>query len=172
MEPDVSSLTMYQRLWEHVCWSYPIFTYEAPENSVDLGKITTEGDEHDYSPGPMHYWYRHLNSGIRVVLQRPADRHDLYPFINVYADKPDIESVVAGLDIGLDLMWRADHDKNGWNKILAYFNEHYRFGLFRLDDNNNEFLMESKLNKFGAHCLALEYEAKGHKQDYYVKEVT
>lgn len=172
MEVDINSLTPYQRLWDHVCWQYPLFTYNAPENSIDLGEITAEGDEHDYSPGPMQYWFRHLSSGIRVVLQRPSDCHDHYPFINVHADKPEIDQIIAELDLDLEVMWRADQNGKEWNNVLAHFAKQYKYGLYRLDDNYNEFLMESKLNKYGAHCLAIEYQRKGHKQDYYVREVT
>lgn len=43
--------------------------------------------------------------------------------------------------------------------------------LFRLDDNGNDFLMESFLTEFSANWVRRKYEAKGHKQLYFVRHM-
>jgi len=43
------------------------------------------------------------------------------------------------------------------------------FSVWRLDDNNNEFLVRSGLTEEDALALVREYEAKGHRQAYWVK---
>jgi hypothetical protein len=43
------------------------------------------------------------------------------------------------------------------------------FSVWRLDDNNNEFLVRDKLTEQEALALVREYEGKGHRQAYWVK---
>ena len=43
------------------------------------------------------------------------------------------------------------------------------FSVWRVDDNNNEFLVRDKLTEQEALALVREYEAKGHRQAYWVK---
>ena len=43
------------------------------------------------------------------------------------------------------------------------------FSVWRLDDNNNEFLVRDRLTEHEAQALVREYEAKGHRQAYWVK---
>jgi len=43
------------------------------------------------------------------------------------------------------------------------------FSVWRLDDNNNEFLVQDRLTEHEALALVREYEAKGHRQAYWVK---
>ena len=43
------------------------------------------------------------------------------------------------------------------------------FSVWRLDDNNNEFLVRDRLTEHEALALVREYEAKGHRQAYWVK---
>lgn len=169
LNPD--NFTDYQKLWEHVTPSYPLYLYDAPEGSIDLGPFTTEGDLFDSSPGPMHYWYKELASGIRIVLQRPADDHDRYRFINVYADKLLIDQVIKELDIRLPVTWRTDSHQELWQQVQAFYKKRYSYALTRLDDNNNEYVVESNLCEEGARCMAYRYEMKGHKQSYFVRKI-
>ncbi|MEX6502772.1 hypothetical protein [Pseudomonas zhanjiangensis] len=41
--------------------------------------------------------------------------------------------------------------------------------LVRLDDNGNEFVVRSGLSRAAADALAREFEARGHKQSYWVR---
>lgn len=43
------------------------------------------------------------------------------------------------------------------------------FSVWRLDDNNNEFLVRGGLTEDEALELVREFEAKGHKQAYWVR---
>jgi hypothetical protein len=43
------------------------------------------------------------------------------------------------------------------------------FSVWRLDDNNNEFLVRDGLTEEEALALVREYEGKGHRQAYWVK---
>lgn len=46
------------------------------------------------------------------------------------------------------------------------------FSVWRLDDNNNEFLVRDGLTEDKALALVREYEGKGHRQAYWVKKKT
>jgi hypothetical protein len=46
-----------------------------------------------------------------------------------------------------------------------------KWGLFRLDDNDNTFLMERFTYQVDAEFAAMAYEAKGHHQSYWVEPV-
>jgi hypothetical protein len=46
------------------------------------------------------------------------------------------------------------------------------FSVWRLDDNNNEFLVRGGLTEEEALALVREYEGKGHRQAYWVKKET
>ncbi|MCY1542563.1 hypothetical protein D9M68_783180 [compost metagenome] len=41
--------------------------------------------------------------------------------------------------------------------------------LVRLDDNGNEFVVRGDLTRAAAEALAREFEARGHKQSYWVR---
>jgi hypothetical protein len=43
------------------------------------------------------------------------------------------------------------------------------FSVWRLDDNNNEFLVRCGLTEEEALALVREYEGKGHRQAYWVR---
>lgn len=43
------------------------------------------------------------------------------------------------------------------------------FSVWRLDDNGNEFLVRDGLTEDEAMALVREYEARGHKQAYWVR---
>lgn len=43
------------------------------------------------------------------------------------------------------------------------------FSVWRLDDNNNEFLVRGGLTEEEALALVREYEGKGHRQAYWVR---
>lgn len=47
--------------------------------------------------------------------------------------------------------------------------ERGRFFRLRLDDNNNEFLVRDGLTEEEALALVREFEARGHRQAYWVK---
>ena len=42
------------------------------------------------------------------------------------------------------------------------------FSVWRLDDNNNEFLVRDRLTEEEALALVREYEGRGHRQAYWV----
>ena len=44
------------------------------------------------------------------------------------------------------------------------------FSVWRLDDNNNEFLVRDGLTEEEALTLVRDYEGRGHKQAYWVKQ--
>lgn len=46
------------------------------------------------------------------------------------------------------------------------------FSVWRLDDNNNEFLVRDGMTEEEALALVREYEGKGHRQAYWVKRVS
>ena len=53
-------------------------------------------------------------------------------------------------------------------EVLA--NQQPRFGVWRLDDNGNEFLVRGFWSIGDAHALREELAARGHKQTYWVRD--
>jgi len=113
----------------------------------------------------------------------------------LYAD-PDTEPLIRRLgaapwskrfDCGLELRFEVDEERL---TILADVDdpEHVRYHLkgwglslhprdpepdrpwqvWRQDDNGNDFLMMTFATERGAHCIAHLFEARGHKQHYWV----
>ena len=46
------------------------------------------------------------------------------------------------------------------------------FSVWRLDDNNNEFLVRDGMTEDEALALVREFEGRGHRQAYWVKRQT
>ncbi|MFC5696344.1 hypothetical protein ACFPU0_12355 [Pseudomonas sp. GCM10022186] len=46
-----------------------------------------------------------------------------------------------------------------------------RWCVKRLDDNGNVFVLRAGLTRDEAECLVAEYQARGHKQSYWVERV-
>ena len=44
-----------------------------------------------------------------------------------------------------------------------------RWCLLRLDDNGNEFVVRDNLTRAAAEALQREFEARGHKQSYWLR---
>jgi hypothetical protein len=64
-------------------------------------------------------------------------------------------------------MMRDRKDQNGMQNAGSQ-NER-DFSVWRLDDNNNEFLVRGGLTEEEALALVREYEGKGHRQAYWVR---
>lgn len=62
---------------------------------------------------------------------------------------------------------RDRKDQDGMEKIASQ--EEPKFSVWRLDDNNNEFLVRDGLTEEEALALVREYEGKGHRQAYWVR---
>ena len=61
-------------------------------------------------------------------------------------------------------------ERKGWEETESDFSQGKPdFSVWRLDDNNNEFLVRGGLTEEEALALVREYEGKGHRQAYWVK---
>ena len=61
-------------------------------------------------------------------------------------------------------------DQDGMKKNVSQ--EEPKFSVWRLDDNNNEFLVRGGLTEEEALALVREYEGRGHRQAYWVGKET
>lgn len=170
MYRDPDSYTPFQKLWENVAWGAPLFLYNVANNLGELGDRATVGDEHDYAPGPMEYWYKELESGKKIVLQHPIDYPKEEDFLNVYSDSIEIDEIIEELNLSLSVGWRADSNEEAWKLLLARFKEIYCWNVLRLDDNDNTFIIQKGLSESGAKAEAFRYEKKGHKQTYWAEK--
>lgn len=170
MYEDVEEYTPYQKLWNNVVWSFPLFSYKANSLLSFLGPATTKGDRHDSSPGPMEYWLKKLPSGASVVLQHPIGHPKEEDFLMVYSEHTDIDKLISELGFDLEVDWRADSNKECWPRVLEHFKSVYSWSLMRLDDNDNEFVIKSGLSESGAKAEANYFEKKGHKQTYWAEK--
>lgn len=60
-----------------------------------------------------------------------------------------------------------DHWEDGFSPVAG----EPKYSVWRQDDNGNIFLVKDKLTEIDAFRLVREFEDKGHKQSYWVKEI-
>ena len=169
---DPDQYTPYQKLWEQACWSYPLFSFKVTSDLDFLGDVTAFSDEHDDSPGPMEYWCKVFESGTVAVLQHPIDMAGYQDIIMVYANHMDIERLIKELNMPFSVDWRADSDPEHRCEIEQYFEKHYQWRVLRYDDNDNQFVIQSNMSEVGAKAMAYRFEKRGHKQIYWVENLS
>ncbi len=62
-------------------------------------------------------------------------------------------------------------DKDNWTEGFVTETYETKYSAWRQDDNGNIFLVQDRLTENDAFRLVREFEDKGHKQTYWVKEI-
>jgi hypothetical protein len=168
----------FQRLLE-VSWrSPPLATFETIAAVIDarfgapsLRDLDSNGigdfDAHllQFRCGlEVALWRFHLAAGGL----RPVDPKSEPSIYEIHANEPDLEHVAHHIHIAFERMspW-LDYSSG---RPLAPPRPH-RFRAMRLDDNGNEFLVKAVSSRCEADELVREYEARGHKQTYWIEEL-
>lgn len=137
--------------------------------SVFLGLFGTRHAEHpaDWdAPGPVELWFFDLPWGHKITLEY----HLAISQVHIHVDSLEIEAVVEFIGLG-------KYPRH----LSAYFIDLLRSGavehapalirsnLYRQDDNGKQFLVHSYESQRIAHYYQQIYEARGHKQRYWVE---
>ena len=97
--------------------------------------------------------------GLNHYHDPPSDAEEAFSIQGRRHSENDLSSLLVTLGISQeDILW-FNNDALG--------NE---CELWRLDDNGNEYRMETYDNRVKAELTRLEYESKGHKQTYFLKD--
>jgi len=86
-------------------------------------------------------------------------------------DKPDIESLIVKSSVVAECKnCERLHILNNDGTFSTYEKTSSNWSVWRQDDNGNEIRMASLLKESEAQALVDEFEARGHKQMYWIKE--
>jgi hypothetical protein len=89
-------------------------------------------------------------------------------WFEVHANQRDLEHIGFHLGVAPATMSRWSARDSG----VVDSTPAHRYRVMRQDDNGNEFLVSSVSSRCEADALAREYEARGHKQTYWVDETS
>lgn len=102
---------------------------------------------------------------LSIQSQRPDGSH--FDGVLLDAGKKSTETeLLRTVAEKLGVVW--GEDELGWWAAVQ-FPEFPSWSVRRLDDNDNEFVVQSNLTETQANSLAKEYEEKGHKQSYWAR---
>ncbi|SEL64286.1 hypothetical protein SAMN05518845_109180 [Variovorax sp. YR750] len=118
------------------------------------------------APGPVELWFFELPWGHKITIER----HKSIDWFNIYLESLEIEAV---LDF-LELRAFETHVEAYMVDLLrarypVYTKDLGPCRLFRLDDNGNRILMHEYESRRVADYYQRVYEARGHKQLYWVE---
>jgi len=100
-------------------------------------------------------------------------------FIGAYSSKENAEKAVKRLSSQPGFQDLPDSffineyqiNQDHWNEGFITEQHEPLFAVWRQDDNGNIYLVKDRITEIDAFNLVREYEGKGHKQSYWVKEI-
>lgn len=130
------------------------------------GPPTEEGEDLLPGLGNVFHWGLTWPCGCEVGLWMMDPRGGLYPgpqYANLITNDPDERHCLHHLDqpsLG-EIIWHAEaksrpRDPDPWT-------------LYRQDDNGGRFPMRTFDSRIAAECARRTYEARGHKQFYWIE---
>lgn len=147
---------------------WPVVAVEVPYD-VFLGQFGARHSDHpaDWdAPGPVELWFFELPWGHRIILEY----HLLISQVQIHVDSLEIDAVLEFLGLGgypryLDAyeigLMKNEHSSRRRAQVPC--------SLYRQDDNGNQFLVQSYESERVASYYQQVYEARGHKQSYWVE---
>jgi hypothetical protein len=124
--------------------------------------------------GPFDYYDLRFACGLEVGLERAQLGRQLQPidplvepsWWGVYAIDRDLEHIAFHLGVAAAALV-ANCDREGRPVVPP---PRHRFVVMRQDDNGNQLPVQAVSSRCEADALAASYEARGHKQTYWVEE--
>lgn len=153
-----------EKEWSEIASPYQLCTLEItlPQLASDFGFKLTSYAEHGL--GKLEFVIVKIDN-INYWLSSPHAQQELGTSVQIQSFEPDSKTALNKLLSELklnenDLLWKNDYLGPA------------KWALYRLDDNTNEALIKVFLSKSSAQFVAEQYEQKGHKQSYFVHELT
>lgn len=126
--------------------------------------------------GPCHLtnrcedaWAFGFGCGLEVLVvhHRDAEKGRLW---ELEGNLPEVQHALEHLGLSdVPVTWRAERSRRYDRKNSV---EPPQFGVWRLDDNGNEALVEVLASEATANCVVNTYEGRLHKQTYFVRDVS
>ncbi len=118
------------------------------------------------APGPVELWFFELPWGLKVGLEY----HLSISEFNVAVDRFENEAMLNYLDLGRHThYWNFGSIELHKNAVPVLSEGLHPHSLYRLDDNGNTVLMRTYESRRVADYFQLVYEARGHRQLYWVE---
>ncbi|MFN8360857.1 MAG: hypothetical protein U0264_13165 [Candidatus Kapaibacterium sp.] len=160
---EVDDIKQYMHYSAHIgSWKLPL-----PELEKLIGIHHREMDEGDNEPGPAVYWHWRSDCGLIINgIYHLSQEYVEIITINDYSG----EHLLHHLHLPGEPWWLEPNptlQASARNPI-----DKTQYSLWRQDDNGGEYCIQNKLSKLHAECLLLEFEAKKHKQMYWIAEDT
>jgi hypothetical protein len=151
--------------WPNVWW---LCTLELdPDEGVRrFGPFHREETDSAVVAGPEEAWAFGFPCGLEVLLirHRGVQKGRLW---ELQGNLPEPQHAIEHLGVtSAPVTWRADRVRAHETKIQT---EPGRFEVWRLDDNGNEALVDVLGSEATANCVVHSYEARPHKQTYFVR---
>lgn len=153
-----------EKEWPETASPYQLCTLRVnlPQLASDFGFKLTSYSEHGL--GKLEFCIVRIDD-INYLLSSPHAQQGFGTSVQIQSFEPDSRKALNKLlnELKLsesELLWKTDYLGPA------------KWALYRLDDNNNEALIEVFLSKSSAKFVAEQYEIKGHKQCYFVRELT
>lgn len=118
------------------------------------------------APGPVELWFFQLPWGLKITLEYHLSISDF----NIYTERLELDAVMEYLDLGGQTCYRHHATIAQLQSDHPLFTQDlHPFNLYRLDDNGNTALMHTYESQRVANYYQQVYEARGHKQLYWVE---
>lgn len=177
-EPALSELKQAKRLAFPVAISYPLCGFigcrlSAKQVAEALGPphLTDEID----GAGTGDLWAYEFACGLKLFVQIP---HAAYHPGEIVMDSPEISHALRHLPfhesdlVPMSPQARAEICKaiiDRYPQRRAEIESLHAFQVWRIDDNGNVFAVGEPTSEGDARCLVAQFEARGHKQTYWVE---
>jgi len=156
-------------------WSSPSYaTFEAIASQIEtrLGP-PTERDLDSNGVGLFDCYHLQFACGLEIALWRfhlsrelrPIDAARELSIFEIHANRPELEHALFHLGVSVDACARrADRDGTPLSAAVPS-----SWIVMRQDDNGNRYEVARVTSRCEAESLARQYEARGHKQIYWVE---
>ena len=151
--------------WQDVWW---LCTFELdPEDGVRrFGPCHREEEDPSVVAGPEEAWAFGFPCGLEVLVIHPRGVHEGRLW-ELQGNLPEPQHALEHLGLtAVPVTWRADRMRV---HVTDREGEPPRIEVWRLDDNGNEALVDVLASQATADCVVESYEARLHKQTYFVR---
>ncbi len=158
---------------ERVSWDYPQQCWVAmsrDEAVATLGSPQYEAVD-GWAPEPVDLWLFRLDCGVEVVLYWLHPHGVATAGLSVQSNDADIDHVLSHLPmlVGRERD-RADSFDPAYLRTAGY-PQPEPCRVMRQDDNGHVFEVRRCQSRKSAECVAAEFQARPHKQHYWVERV-
>ena len=147
----------------------PLITVEIPYSEF-VGRFGAKHSEHpsDWdAPGPVELWFFELPWGHKVTFEY----HLTISQVNIYLESLELDAVLEYIGLASYTHYvNTDTAQLLRSQYPVYTRDLSPSTLYRQDDNGNKAVVHSYESRRVADYYQRLYEARGHKQHYWVEQ--